>query len=198
MKLKSTTFEFGGKIPSRCAYGQYEPTVQDSVAAENRNPQLSWSEVPEGTKSFVLACLDDDVPTQFNERDQQDEIPVTQSRRRFVHWIQINVGCDVRELPEGALLDKLVPGWGRPGVNDYSRGQVVQMGEVGTGYDGPCPPVCDARWHGYRFIVIALDIPTLDVKEYFTWTDALMAMEGHILATAEWVGFYSQNPRLMA
>ena len=29
----------------------------------DRNPHLAWSDVPDGTRSFLLVCVDPDVPT---------------------------------------------------------------------------------------------------------------------------------------
>ena len=197
MKLSSESFPFGGRIPSRCAFGQLGPDRRQSVSAENLNPHLSWSEVPEGTQSFVIACLDDDVPTDFSDRDCLGDLLASQMRRRFVHWVQINVPAGLRTIAEGALKDKCALGFGRPGINDYSRGEQVSLGEVGSGYDGPNPPAQDARWHGYRFIVHALDVAELSLPEAFTWQETQKAMQGHVLASAEWVGFYSQNPRLV-
>lgn len=198
MKIQSKTFAEGEMIPERCAFGRMGEKGE-TVASENRLPELSWTEVPEGTKSFVLCCLDDDVPTDLKARDQSGEIPAHQPRRRFVHWVQADVSPDVRSLPEGALAHGApVPKeLGRPGVNDYSRGEIPPEGGVGTGYDGPCPPFFDARRHYYRFQVVALDTARLgELPKHFTWADVDQAMKGHVLATAELVGGYTLNPRL--
>jgi len=65
----------------------------------------------------------------------------------------------VTSIAEGALAEerKTTPGFGAVCINDYSRGGTPAPGETGTGYDGPCPPFFDARWHYYRFMVFALD-----------------------------------------
>lgn len=196
MKLWSDALKNGALIDERFAFGRAD-TDGSTVRSENLNPPLCWDGAPEGTRSFMLACLDDDVPTNLNERDRSGELPATQPRRRFVHWVQIDCPAGVTTLPEGVLADKLVDGWGRCGINDYSRGQPVELGEIGTGYDGPCPPAFDARWHGYRFMVLALDVPALKLPALFTFDEALKAAGPHILATAELVGLYSLNPRLI-
>lgn len=196
MKLISENFAQGELIPEAFAWGRIGS--EGTVRSANLNPHLAWSDVPEGTASFVLACLDDDVPTQLEERDLSGELPVSQPRRRFVHWVQPNCPVTVREIPEGALAEtkKCTSGFGDLGINDYSRGARPMPGETGTGYDGPCPPFFDARWHYYRFMVFALDVEKLALPPEFTWQDVEVAMKGHIITSAELVGRYTLNPRL--
>jgi hypothetical protein len=62
------------------------------------------------------------------------------------------------------------------------------------GYDGPCPPFNDARVHGYRFAVYALDVPTLGLSGAFTGDDVRRAMAGHVLAEAKILGTYAIHP----
>ncbi len=198
MELFSETFPQGGRIPERCAYGRIGPGGE-TVPSENLNPHLAWRGAPQGTRSFVLACLDDDVPTEFGgARVSGGELPCWQPRRRFVHWVQADVPAGCTEVALGGLSgeNKTAPGRGRIGVNDYSRGGTPAPGAVGTGYDGPCPPAFDSRWHGYRFMVMALDVESLALPEVFRWPDVEAAMAGRVLACAELVGFYTLNPRL--
>ena len=117
-----------------------------------------------------------------------------------MHWVQPNCPADVTSIAEGALAEerKTTPGFGAVCINDYSRGGTPAPGETGTGYDGPCPPFFDARWHYYRFMVFALDAPRLELPENATWQDVDAAMKGHVLASAELVGRYTLNPRLAA
>ncbi len=196
MKLLSDNFAQGELIPEAYAWGRIGADGQ-TVRSENRTPSLRWCGVPDGTRSFLIACLDDDVPTDRNERDATGEIPVSQLRRRFVHWVQADVPAVLREIPEGALTEekKCLPGFGVIGTNDYSRGEALAPGETGTGYDGPCPPCFDARWHYYRFMIFALDAE-LSLLPGFRWEEAERAMKGHLLASAELVGRYTLNTRL--
>ena len=156
MKITSDNFKQGDFIPEALAWGRIGEDGS-TVRSTNLNPQLSWTDAPEGTASFVLACLDDDVPTDLAERDASGEIPVSQPRRRFVHWVQPNCPADVTSIAEGALAEerKTTPGFGAVCINDYSRGGTPAPGETGTGYDGPCPPFFDARWHYYHFLPLS-------------------------------------------
>ena len=196
MFIRSETFELGARIPARCAYGRIGPG--GTIDSDNLNPALAWGEAPEGTKSFVLFCIDDDVPTVFDGRDAGGHLPAMQLRRRFVHWVQANIPVSVTSVAEGELANdkKLAAGFGCTGINDYSRGGVPAPGAVGTGYDGPCPPFFDARWHFYRFVVAALDVERLALPEPFRMSDVEVAIEGHVLDTAEIVGRYTLNPAL--
>jgi Raf kinase inhibitor-like YbhB/YbcL family protein len=193
VKLISHDFAQGAVIPEEFAWGRLE--AGRTVPAANRSPHLAWSGVPAGTRSFVVACLDDDVPTDRSALDAQGEIPSCQPRRRFVHLVLADCPGSVRELPAGALTED-ASRYGHPGLNDYCGGRAPAAGEPGRGYDGPCPPSIDARWHVYRFTVIALDVPSLSLPADFEWADAERAMRGHILATAELLGRYSLNPAL--
>ena len=199
MIITSDTFKQGGFIPEAFAWGRIGEDGS-TVRSSNLNPQLSWTDMPADTASFVLACLDDDVPTDLSERDASGEIPVSQLRRRFVHWVQPNCPKNVTSIAEGALSEenKTTPGYGEVCINDYSRGSKPAPGEIGTGYDGPCPPFFDSRWHYYRFMVFAIDVEKLDLPDNATWQTVEAAMKGHVLASAELVGRYTLNPRLAA
>ena len=155
MKIVSQDFEHGQWIPSECAYGRL---VDGQFAlSENLNPHLAWSGLPEGTQSIVLACVDPDVPTDFNALNEQGEIPADQPRRDFVHWLVWDVDPSVTEIQKGEASvgdEKTGKRFAKPlgveAINDYSSET-----EIHRGYDGPCPPGIDARMHGYRKYVNA-------------------------------------------
>ena len=58
MKLTSPAFEDGQPIPTRY-----------TCDGENASPELQWSDVPEGTLTLALTCVDPDAP-----------------RGTFTHW----------------------------------------------------------------------------------------------------------------
>ena len=116
MKIISNAFNEGEMIPEKY-------TCDDADVS----PQLEWSSVPEGTKSFAIICDDPDAPAGT-----------------WVHWIIFNIPGNVKELSENiAPLDILTNG-SKQGRNDFGK----------IGYGGPCPP---GGIHRYYFKIYALD-----------------------------------------
>ncbi|MDL5365870.1 YbhB/YbcL family Raf kinase inhibitor-like protein [Xanthomonas sp. NCPPB 2654] len=202
MRLRSDSIQPGQPIAATYAMGQ-----ADGFAA-NRNPHLAWDEVPPGTASFALLCIDPDVPTVAEMVGRDDvQIPVEQPRTNFVHWAAVEIPAEVREIAEGSASDGIVaqgkrqppglPG-ARQGLNSYTDWFAghAEMGGDYYGYDGPYPPANDLRMHRYFFRLFALDVATLDLPPRFTAGDALRAMQGHVLAEASLYGTYSLNPKL--
>lgn len=208
MKLHSDSFADGHAIPERCAMGTL------TGLGGNRNPQLSWSDLPEGTQSLLLWCVDPDVPTVAEMVGKAGvEIPVEQPRCEFTHWLLADIPVAVSQTAEGAWSDGVTPrgkaanpaagaDWPAPphparvGLNDYTgwfAGDAA-MGGDWHGYDGPYPPANDLRLHRYFFRLFALDVAHLDLPERFTAADALTAMHGHVLDEARLCGTYSLHP----
>ena len=84
---------------------------------------------------------------------------------------------------------------GAAGLNDYVSGDAPEADGTGLGYDGPRPPFFDARWHVYRWVVLALDVE-LALPAVFRLADVEALVKGHVLGTAEVSGRYTLNPRL--
>ena len=201
MKLHSDSFAHGQAIPERFAMGRMGDTF-----SENRNPHLAWSDVPDGTRSFALLCIDPDAPTVADMVGKPGiEIPVDQVRTEFVHWAMADIPADVREFAEGAWSNGIAAGGkrnphgphaarhGLNGYTDWFAGN-QDMGGDYFGYDGPFPPSNDLRTHRYFFRLFALDAAALDRPPRFTAGDVLRAMQGHVLAEALTYGTYSLHP----
>jgi Raf kinase inhibitor-like YbhB/YbcL family protein len=206
MKLTSTSFRRNGVIPGRCAFAVKHPTQRVSLA-QNRNPQLAWSDVPEGTRSFALLCIDTEVPTRPDDVNQADrEVPYDLPRGEFVHWLMVDIPAELREIAEGECSrgvsargksEPAGPAGSRQGVNDYTGWFAgdAQMAGTYLGYDGPCPPWNDSRVHRYRFELLATDFERCPVEGAFTLAQLRAALQGHVLTSAEVSGRYSLNPR---
>lgn len=207
MKLSSRSFGDGGVIPGRCAFGLRDPR-QHVRLSQNLNPQLSWRGAPPGTRSFVLTCIDSDVPTRPDDVNKEGrEVPASLPRAEFVHWLMADIPVSVTALAEGSCSRGVIPkgkqqpagpAGSRQGVNDYSSWLAgdAAMGGTWLGYDGPCPPWNDARVHHYRFTVMATDLESSGLGPKFTLAELRRKLEGHVLASAGLTGRYSLNPRI--
>lgn len=197
MRIHSDSFENGKPIPAEFAMGQGDGF------ADNRNPHLAWDEVPEGTRSFALLCIDPDAPTVPETVGRDDlEIPVEQPRGDFIHWTMVDIAADARVIAAASCSDGVTakgkhsppgPPGARQGLNDYTgwfAGDAAMGGDY-YGYDGPYPPFNDLRTHRYFFRLFALDVEKLPVPERFTASDVLRAMHGHVLGEALVHGTYS-------
>lgn len=129
-------------------------------------PALTWSGAPAGTRAFALIVDDPDAPDP------------AAPRMTYVHWVLYNLPASATGLPEGA---EGLPPETRVGLNDWRR----------AAYGGPCPPV---GRHRYFFKLYALDAPLPELGATATKAIVEKAMRGHVLAEAQLVGTYQQNP----
>ncbi|MDP3964249.1 MAG: YbhB/YbcL family Raf kinase inhibitor-like protein [bacterium] len=74
MKLTSNSFRTNQSIPP-----------QYTCDGSDRSPHLAWSEIPSGTRSFAVSCLDPDAPGGG-----------------FIHWLLIDIPLSTTEIPENA------------------------------------------------------------------------------------------------
>jgi Raf kinase inhibitor-like YbhB/YbcL family protein len=207
MQLTSKSFSDGAPIPGEFAFAVIDP-VNHIALSTDRNPQLAWSNVPEGTKSFALICHDPDVPNRADDVNKEDrEIAESFPRDQFFHWVLLDIPATIREIPAGSHSDRITakgkpgpaaPGGTRHGLNDYTKWFAgdKNMGGDYYGYDGPCPPWNDLRLHHYVFTLYALDVPQVEVHGDFTGANARLAIAGHVLAQASLTGTYTLNPRV--
>jgi Raf kinase inhibitor-like YbhB/YbcL family protein len=208
MKLTSQSFTDGARIPERCAFGKQDPTSHVALS-DNKNPQLAWSGVPQGTKSLVLMCHDPDVPSRPDDVNQEGKtVPASLPRVDFTHWVLVDLPPAVESIAEGAFSSGVTPRGKqgpeggpqgtRQGLNNYTQwfeGDKDMAGQY-FGYDGPCPPWNDALLHHYHFTLYALDVERCPVSGAFTRADVLEAMRGHVLDSASIVGTYTLNPKV--
>lgn len=205
MNLASTSFCHGLPIPAEFAFCAMDAKTHVTLSA-NRNPQLSWIEAPVGTASFVVICLDPDVPSKGDDVNQEGrQVPASLPRVDFFHWVLIDVPASVTSIAAGEFSSSVVAR-GKPasatangmrqGINDYTgwfAGDADMAGDY-YGYDGPCPPWNDEIPHRYVFTVYALDVARLPIDGRFSGADVRAALTGHVLAEAAITGVYTLNP----
>ncbi len=88
MKLKSNDFEDNSNIPS-----------EFTCDGRNVSPQITWEDVPNGTKSFALSVTDPDCPG-----------------RTWIHWLVHDIPKNVRMIEQGNL-----PVQAKEVVNDFGK-----------------------------------------------------------------------------
>ncbi len=124
--------------------------------------------MPQDAKELVLICDDPDAP----------------SPRPWVHWVLCKIPASkAGSLPEGigsATDSDEIPG-AVHGQNSWKT----------TLYRGPAPPAGDP--HRYFFKLYAVDT-VLELNGAATNKAALLAaLEGHVLAEAQWMGTYERK-----
>jgi Raf kinase inhibitor-like YbhB/YbcL family protein len=207
MQLRSDNFQHGKPIPPQFAFGKPGNPV---ALSDNHSPHLAWKDAPAATRSFVLICIDTDVPSKPDDVNKEGRsVPADLPRVEFVHWLMANIPAECVELAEGACSDEITPR-GKPqpfgppgsvqGVNSYTDWFAgdADMGGTYLGYDGPCPPWNDTLVHHYHFHVYALDTAALALKPGFNLAELRAAMQGHVLAESALTGTYSLNPKVPA
>ena len=155
LALSSPVFPHNGPIPRNY-----------TCQGRDISPALSWSGLPNGTRSLALIVDDPDAPDP------------NAPKRVWVHWVLYNIPPSATGLPE-AVSATALPAGVRQGKNDWDR----------TGYGGPCPPI---GRHRYFHKLYALDTVLPDLKQP-TKADLLKAMEGHVLEVVELVGTYEKT-----
>lgn len=202
MQLRSDSFANGAPIPVEFAFGKRGDPV---ALSDNRSPHLAWHDIPDGTRSFALTCVDPDAPSKPDDVNKNGRlVPPDLPRVDFTHWLMVDIPPECGELAVGSCSDGIVahgktdpvgPPGSHQGLNDYTSWFDADADMRGQyfGYDGPCPPWNDSIVHHYHFRVHALDVATLNLNGPFGLEDVRRAMDGHVLAMAEWIGTYAIN-----
>lgn len=153
--LKSPDFVHQGDIPKIF-----------TCDGDDRSPALSWSGLPQHTKSLVLIVDDPDAPDP------------AKPKMTWVHWLLYNIPPTVTELPRAVAVGEL-PASTQQGKNDWKR----------TGYGGPCPPIGKHRYF-YKLYALDIELPDLHSPNK---THLEKAMTGHIIGQAELIGTYQRQ-----
>jgi Raf kinase inhibitor-like YbhB/YbcL family protein len=205
MQIESPDFKDQSRIPGVFALAVPDPKTHIRPS-ENRNPGLRWRDVPGGTRTLVLLCVDPDAPTRPDDVNKEGRVvPRTLPRANFYHWALVDVPPTVSEIRAGVCCTGITahgkqhppgPVGSRQGLNDYTgwfAGDVAMQGQW-FGYDGPCPPWNDELLHHYNFVLYATDLARCPVEGAFTGAQVEAAIKGHVLAEARLTGTYSLNP----
>ncbi len=188
----------GAVIPDDYAYCAVQGS-NPSGDGRNMRPTVNWSKGPEGTQSYAIIMVDNDVPTDFTDASKEGKtISKEMKRQAFYHWIQVNIPSGINSVNAGIGRgsNKTQPTVGSTVYNDFTKFMAPERQSEFLGYDGPCPPWNDELMHHYHFIVHALKTDHLSVETTTKTADVVKMIEENSLAHGEVVGNYSLNSAL--
>ncbi len=158
--ITSTVFTNLGTIPL-----EYKDSRSTQCTGSNNFPPLSWSNVPSGTRSFVLIVDDPDGGD-------------------WVHLNLYNISSSATQIPRVVASSGVVDlsPYGTAGDNSWVTGG----GQ--PGWNGPCPP---SGAHNYHFKIYALSVASISALNNTKRADFESANSASILGSAEIVGLSS-------
>lgn len=137
--------------------------VMRPAGGDNISPSIKWENLPMGTKSLVLVCVD-----------------IHPIARNWIHWIVINIPPEVSEFKEGDSLKNIKT----PALelkNSYGF----------KGYGGPQPPPGTGD-HPYIFKLFALRVPEIKLSSQPSYEEILKAVRPHLLEEAEFTLYFGR------
>jgi Raf kinase inhibitor-like YbhB/YbcL family protein len=165
--LQSTTFQDGKMLPQKVANTKANLPSNPNCIGDNVSPQLSWTNVPDGTKSFAIIVTD----------------PEGRGGAGVIHWVAYGIPASVTGFAEGE-------------VSKLSDKYIAGKNIFGTGFfGGPCTPA-NVMPHHYTFVLIATDLDPKELPPGLT-KDELTAKivppapaASHAKGTAGLVGLF--------
>jgi Raf kinase inhibitor-like YbhB/YbcL family protein len=137
--LKSSMFTDGKIMPKETAQSRTNMATNPNCVGDNVSPDLSWTNVPDGTKSFIIFVID---------LEGRGGAGVDQ-------WVAYGIPASVTGLAKGEASkasDKFIGGKNIAGNGFYS---------------GPCTPP-NTTPHHYNFVLIATDFDPKDLPPGLT------------------------------
>jgi Raf kinase inhibitor-like YbhB/YbcL family protein len=133
-----------------------------NCVGENVSPAFSWSNPPEGTKSFALLMFD----------------PEGRPPGGVSHWVSYGIPASVTGFAEGEVS--------KPS-DKYVGGQSTMKQST---YFGPCTP--PGAPHHYTFTLIATDLEPSALLAGLTRDELIKALDGHAKGATGLIGTFSK------
>ena len=175
--ISSTNFNHNEVLPNDFSHNRGSAGSKQ-CNGKNDFPQLSWSNVPAGTKSFVLIVDDPDVPSSLGGGT-------------WVHLNLFNIPLPTPQIPRIAATASFVAAFpsslGTLGKNSWDQ----------TAWGGPCPPNTGdsaADTHSYHFKIYAMSSATTTLPiplAPLTRAEFETTYSGSILGSAEMIGEFT-------
>lgn len=158
--FSSSGFKDGERLPTKFAGNNKS---NPNCVGENISPAFSWTNPPEGTKSYAILMFDIDGRPPGG----------------VSHWVAYGIPASVTGFAEGEVSkpsDKYVGGQSTMKLSNYF---------------GPCTP--PGPPHHYIITLMATDLDPTALKPGMTRDEAIKALDGHAKAAASLVGIFSKQ-----
>jgi Raf kinase inhibitor-like YbhB/YbcL family protein len=158
--LSSQSFKDGERLPMKMAGNNKS---NPNCVGENISPALSWTNPPEGTKSFALLMFD----------------PEGRPPGGVSHFVAYGIPASVTGFAEGELSkpsDKFVGG--------------TSLMKLAT-YFGPCTP--PGAPHHYTFTLMATDLEPAAMKPGMTRDEVMKELDGHVKVATGLIGTFQHQ-----
>jgi Raf kinase inhibitor-like YbhB/YbcL family protein len=132
---------------------------------KNISPELEWSNVPKGTKSFAITIYDPDAPTGSG----------------WWHWVVFDIPKDTRRISSNASASNSLPKGSVQGRTDFGK----------NGFGGACPPKGD-RAHAYIVTLYALDIQKLGLDKDASPALVGFMLNSHAIEKSSVIAYYKR------
>src|SRR5580692_10728326 len=157
--LSSPDFKDGARLATKNAGNNKS---NPNCVGENISPALSWSGVPEGTKSLALLMFD----------------PEGRPPGGVSHWVAYGIAPTVTGFAEGEVSkasDKYIGGTSTQGVGNYS---------------GPCTPA--GAPHHYTFTLISARLETAALAPGLKGDELIKALDRPAKIATGLIGLFSK------
>jgi Raf kinase inhibitor-like YbhB/YbcL family protein len=157
--LSSPDFKDGARMAVKNAGNN---KANPNCVGDNVSPALSWSNPPEGTKSFALLMFD----------------PEGRPPGGVSHWVAYGIPPTTTGFAEGEVSkasEKYVGGTGTAKLSTYT---------------GPCTPA--GAPHHYTFTLIATDLEPTALAPGLTRDELIKALDGHAKQATGLIGTFSK------
>jgi Raf kinase inhibitor-like YbhB/YbcL family protein len=158
--LSSTGFKDGERLPTKFA-GNNKSNA--NCVGENVSPAFSWSNAPDGTKSFALLMIDLDG----------------RPPNGVAHWVAYGIPASVTGFAEGEVA--------KPSEKYVGGQSTFKL----ANYFGPCTP--PGPPHHYHFSLMATDLEPSALKEGMTREELIKALDGHAKGATSLVATFSKQ-----
>ena len=157
--LSSQSFKDGERLPTKMAGNNKS---NPNCVGENVSPALSWTNPPDGTKSFVLLMFD----------------PEGRPPGGVSHFVAYGIAASVTGFAEGEVS--------KPGDKYVGGSSLMKL----PNYFGPCTP--PGPLHHYTFTLMATDLEPTALAPGLTREELIKALDGHVKQATGLIGTFSK------